>query len=156
MLFAQCCVMEALQVLLVKEDTAYKTFDYLWVPEAVEGGVADMEESCDFECDSSGKSQAGMIAHGSQESKKRKWMTKKLSEQVNDDASADTARPAVPAHHEEARRRRVWREKLCEWAFQGTSGSVMFAGFLLSTLLTGFLLYCLIELHSRRSLYSFP
>jgi hypothetical protein len=104
-----------LQVLLTKESTTYRTNDYLKNSSEADpdetssssaAGSSGMKDETDS-LDSEIMDEDGPCRH---EAKKRKLKNGGLSYPANSITATGM---------DEAARRQLWREKLCEWAYQG-------------------------------------
>jgi hypothetical protein len=110
---------ERLQVLLSQECTTYKTSDYLTnIHETEEVGSAAVPTSDSHSHVSSqcGTKKRKMLPNGDGNCIHRGTASSSLETMGNDEqvhSSHDEK------EHEELRRRKHWREKMCEWAYQG-------------------------------------
>ncbi len=102
---------EEMQVLLRQESTTYATHDYLnssaCCPLMVDSHKFAQRPSSDDDSDSRNTRMKSESSYH-RESKKRKLR------QGYPQLTAD-----MNSHHEDVRRRQLWREKVCEWVYQG-------------------------------------
>ena len=117
---------ERLEVLLSKESTTYRTTDYL---KSSTPDIGDDDDSCAV--DDSSSSVAGSSGTNDEADFRDSEMTVDNDDPCQHEAKkrklkqGDLPCPTTSiAAMDEAERRQMWREKLCEWAYQGENPRV--------------------------------